>query len=260
MEMANYGFDDVQSNKIMGGTQNMEGDSVFISFNPNLIIEELTRLPNISTHDAIQIWDEAVQWGTEPGAIRVSASPLGSLRLMTRRLGKDLHGDDVWWCKDVLPINDNRDQHQEINMAHKLHKKLEEIAQEPLEKPEGEFEDMERLSWKLWHITKKKHPSYIMFPVSLRRQDENYYKLVYEFRGAGTGSPYNGKTGRAEQFNIDMIFYPKRGVIRSMGYDIDSSMRERKFYLQPSEWDECFSPKEDEDKIVENIVKLFLQY
>jgi hypothetical protein len=99
-----------------------------------------------------------------------------------------------------------------------------------------------------------------MFPIDLRKQDENYYKLVFEFRGQGVGSPYNGKTGRSEQFNIDLIYYPKKGFLRCMGYDIDSSMRERKWSIQPSEWDEAFAPKDDENTIIENIVKLFLQY
>lgn len=260
LEFANYGYDDAESNRIMGGTEEMLGNDLFKKFNPNLIIEELVRLPAISTHNAVQIWDESVQWGTEPGAIRVSASPLGSLRLMTRRLSSDLHGEKIWLCKDVTPIKDFRDQHKEIDMAHDLHQKLEKLSEQPLDAPDGNYEDIERLSWKLWHATKKRHPSYIMFPISLRRQDENYYKLVFEFRGQGAGSPYNGKTGRAEQFNIDMIYYPKRGLLRCMGYDIDSSMRERKFYVQPSEWDEAFSPKDDENVIIENIVKLFLQY
>lgn len=260
LEFANYGFDDAASNHIMGGTEVMQGDSLFSKFNTNLIIEELVRLPPISTHDGVQIWDEAVQWGTEPGAIRVSASPLGSLRLMTRRLAKDLHGESIWLCKDVLPIKDFYDQHKEIDLAHKLHEKIEHLAQQPLEAPDNNYEETERLAWKLWHVAKKRHPSYIMFPVTLRRQDENYYKLVFEFRGQGAGSPYNGKTGRAEQFNIDLIYYPKRGLLRCMGYDIDSSMRERKFYVQPSEWDEAFSPKDDENLIIENIIKLFLQY
>jgi len=260
LEMANYGYDTTDTNRIMGGTEQMQGDGLFSKFNPNLIIEELTRLPAISTHNAVQIWDEAVQWGSEAGAIRVSASPLGSLRLMTRRLSHDLHGEPMWICKDVLPIKDYRDQHKEIELAHILHKSLEELAQQPIDAPFGEYQELERFAWKLWHTTKKRHPSYIMFPVSLRKQDENYYKLVYEFRGQGVGSPYNGKTGRSEQFNIDLIYYPQKGLIRCMGYDIDSSMRERKFYVQPSEWDEAFSPKDDEDKILENIVKLFLQY
>ena len=260
LEMANYGYDSVEGNHIMGGTEQMQGDDLFSKFNPNLIIEELVRLPPLSTHEGIQIWDESVQWGREVGAVRVSASPLGSLRLMTRRLSTDLLGEQMWICKNVLPIKDYQDQHKEIDMAHDLHKKLEELFKESLDTPDGEYEDTERLAWKLWHTVKKRHPSYIMFPIDLRKQDENYYKLVFEFRGQGVGSPYNGKTGRSEQFNIDLIYYPKKGFWRCMGYDIDSSMRERKWSIQPSEWDEAFAPKDDENTIIENIVKLFLQY
>ncbi|NCA14139.1 MAG: hypothetical protein EBS89_08410, partial [Proteobacteria bacterium] len=225
LEMANYGHDTAETSHIMGGTEQMKGDALFAKFNPNLIIEELVRLPPISTHEAVQIWDESVQWGTEAGAIRVSASPLGSLRLMTRRLTHDLLGEQMWVCKGVLPIRDYRDQHKEVALAHEMHESLERLSREPLEAPVPDYDGTERLAWRLWHTTKKRHPSYIMFPVSLRKQDENYYKLVYEFRGQGAGSPYNGKTGRSEQFNIDLVYYPKSGFLRCLGYDIDSPRR-----------------------------------
>ena len=171
-----------------------------------------------------------------------------------------MQGKDTWVLKYVYPISDSRDQDHETKIANDVYDRLTEISKNEIDGPDKEYDEIERLAQKLWHTTKKNHPSYIMFPTQLRKQDENYYKLVYEFRGQGVGAPYNGKTGRAEQFDIDLVYYPEKGMIRCFGYDIDSSTRERKFYVQPSEWDEMFSPKQDANEIVENIVKLFLQY
>lgn len=258
-EMADYGFGEFSS-EILGGTDIMKGDDIFHHIDASLIINELIRMPKIGAIEAVKIWEDSIQYGNEPGALKVSITPLGSMRLMTRQLISDIEGNPTWICRNVCPISDFRDQYKEMEIADSTHKTLNEISKKPISSPDNNYEDIERLSWKLWNETKKNHPSYIMFPTTLRKQDENYYKLVYEFRGQGVGAPYNGKTGRAEQFDIDLIYYPKKGLIRCFGYDIDSSTRERKFYVQPPEWDEMFSPKQDEDEIVENIIKLFLQY
>jgi hypothetical protein len=259
-EMANYGFDGPTTSQILGGTDVMQGDDLFSKFDCSLVIDELTRMPAIGTSQALQIWDEVVQWGEDAGAVRVSASPLGSLRFVTRRLIADLNGEYTWICKKVNPIKDFDDQHEETKIASKMFEQVEEVMKEQLDIAVKNYEGLEKLAYKLWHGTKRQHPSYIMFPTNLRKQNENYYKLVFEFRGQGAGAPYNGKTGRAEQFNIDLVFYPEKGLIRCLGYDIDSSYRSRDFHLQPSEWDEAFSPKQESDVIVENIIKLFLQY
>jgi hypothetical protein len=257
--MADYGFEG-PSNEIMGGTDIMKGEELFKTIKPNLIINELLQMPSLGQLEGVKLFNDEIQWGTEPGALKIEMSPLGSMRLVTRRLTKDLEGNDTWVCKEVYPIHDYKDQDREVKIASNLYERLTEISKQDIDSPDKEYDEIERLAQKLWYTTKKQHPSYIMFPTQLRKQDENYYKLVYEFRGQGVGAPYNGKTGRVEQFDIDLIYYPKKGMIRCFGYDIDSSSRERKFYVQPSEWDEMFSPKQDSSDIVENIVKLFLQY
>jgi len=259
-EMANYGFGD-PLDQILGGTDVMKGDDLFKKINPNLIISELIKMPSIiPATEAKQTFNDVIQYGDQAGAFKVELTPLGSMRVVTRRLTKDLEGNDSWICKSIHTISDFDDQNNESNIANDVYEKMNEINQKEIDGPEKGYTELERLAQKLWYTTKKQHPSYIMFPTQLRKQDENYYKLVYEFRGQGVGAPYNGKTGRAEQFDIDLIYYPKRGIIRCFGYDIDSSNRERKFYIQPPEWDEEFSPKQDDHEIVENIVKLFLQY
>ena len=258
-EMADYGFGDV-TNKILGGTDPMPGDNLFQPIDTSLIMNELVKMPDLGSIEAVQIWDDCIQWGTEVGAFSASVSPRGSMRVVTRRLTKDLEGKPTWICKEVYGISDFDDQHKEKQIAHRVFDKISEMNQENIDTPVKDYEDLEKLAWKLWQTTKKQHPSYIMFPTTLRKQDENYYKLVYEFRGQGVGSPYNGKTGRAEQFDIDLVYYPKTGLIRCFGYDIDSSSRERKFYVSTMEWNEYFSPHQDENKIIESIVKMFLQY
>lgn len=259
--MANYGFGDANA-EIKGGTEVMHGDGVFKRIDTGLIINELTRMPPIAGNiGAAQIWEDTVVWGNDnAGAIKVAATPLGSLKLVVRRLVKDLQGENTWVFRKVFPLRDDIDQYHESVIAGNVYDTVVEISQEPLEAPDAEYEELDRLANKLWHTTKKQHPSYIMFPTSFRKQNENYYKLVYEMRGQGAGSPYQGKTGRTERFDIDLIYEPNSGMIRCFGYDIDSSMRERSWMIQTPEWDEKFSPRQDSDEIVRNIVTTFMQY
>ena len=87
--------------------------------------------------------------------------------------------------------------------------------------------------------------------------NDNYYKIIFEFKGGGQGVP---GSSIAMQFDIDLIFDKKKGLVRCWGYDIDSPVKKRKFNLQPSEWDEYFSPHEKNSKIVGMIVTTFMTY
>ena len=259
-EFANYGFGTSATNKVKGGTEVMQGDGLFAKLNSSLIITELCKLPPLGNVEAVQIWDDSIQWGSEPGALQIAITPLGSMKVVSRRLMSDLKGEQVWVLKQVFPFRDFENQNKEIEIAHKVYKSLTETNHENLEAPDGNFEDLHRLATKLWNATKRNHPSYIMFPVNLQKYNENYYKMIFEFRGQGAGSPYNGKTGRTERFDIDLVYYKSKGLLRCLGYDIDSSMTKREWRIQTPEWDELFTPKQDFDEICECVIKLFMQY
>ena len=87
--------------------------------------------------------------------------------------------------------------------------------------------------------------------------NSDYYKIDFEFRGSGAGSP-NQST--ALQFNIDIIFDKEKGLIRCWGYDIDSPSNKKQFNIKPSEWDEYFSPQESNSKIISIITTTFMTY
>ena len=88
-EMANYGFD-TASNEIMGGTEPMTGDSLFQHIRPNKIMNELLEMPKVGTYEGQLIFNDGIQWGNESGAFMVEMSPYGSMRVVARRLTKDL--------------------------------------------------------------------------------------------------------------------------------------------------------------------------
>jgi hypothetical protein len=259
-EMADYGFDQDYRNKPKGGTEEMKGDEPFRRVDGSKIITELAKLPALGPNAPYQKWHDMVEWGDGPGAIQVGVTPLGSMRIVVRRLINDIKGEATWICTDVVPLGDNAAEDKEILIAHDVYGKVTETSQSMLPGPAKEFDDLDRLSWRLWAATKKDHPSYCMFPVGLRKQNENYYKLVFEFRGQGVLRQRTGRQGRAEQYDIDLIWDDKKGLIRCMGYDIESTLGQHSWQVTPSDFNEHFSPNQDYDGIIDNIVKIFMQY
>jgi len=257
-EIADFGFDQDMRNKPKGGTEEMDGDVPFKRVDGSKIITELAKLP-VGPNRPNQKWNDIVEWGRGPGAIQAGVSPLGSMRVVIRRMTKDLQGEATWICHRIFPLSDNKAEDKELSIAHDVYDQLTEVSKEMIPGPDKEFGELERLSWKLWAATKRDHPSYCMFPIGLRKQNEDYYKLVFEFRGHGVQNNI-GLPGRAEQYNIDLIWDKKKGLIRCWGYDIDSSLGQHSWRVQPSDFEEWFSPHQDQNKIIENIVKIFLQY
>lgn len=255
-EVADYGFSSGASKSVRGGTMPMQGNEIFHSINVNQIIGELANMPALGQMQPYQSWAETVQYGNGVGAFKINISPLGSLKAISRRLTTDLLGETVWICKHIFPLCDNKDQNRESEIAGLIYNYLTELSQKEIEGPLREY-DTKNLAWNLWQGAKKHHPGYIMFPVKLKEMDENYFKLVFEFRGQGIGLPSGG---RAEQFDIDLKYDKNRGLIRCWGYDIDSTFRKRKWEVQPPEWDEWFSPAQDTNEIIENVLACFLQY
>jgi hypothetical protein len=259
-EFADFGFDQDQRGKPQGGTETVSGETVFKPLDGSKIITELAKLPAIGPNTPFQKWQDSVEWGNGPGAIQVGVTPLGSMRIVVRRKISDLYGESCWICTDIVPLGDNESENKEISIAQDVYNKITEQANEMIPSPLKKFEEFDRLCWRLWSETKKKHPSYIMFPLRYVKQNENYYKLVYEFRGHGVMSSKKGRPHRAEQFNIDMIWDENKGLVRCLGYNIDSTLGQHSWKVQPPEFEEYFSPTQDKQQIIENITKIFLQY
>lgn len=257
-EMADYGFDKNFANQPKGGTPEADGDGPLKPVNASVIMTELARLPAIGPNEVKPRWDDVIEWGEGHGALQLDISPLGSLKVVARRQSHDLHGETAWICKKVFPVFENKIHEHEIGLAHKMYEVMTEISGQMIDSPAKEYPQFERLAWKLWMAAKRDHPSYCMFPIGLRRQNESYYKLVFEFRGHGVERMRDN--ARAEQFNIDLLWNRNRGLIRCWGYNIDSPIGQHLWRVQPSEFDEWFAPSQEHDEIIESVIQIFMKY
>lgn len=253
-EWADYGFDQKIYDKIRGGTVQMSGENPIIPSDGTTILENLYRLPSIGENKPTLRLGSAIQWGEGYGALRVVLSPIGSLKATVKRQINDLEGHVTWICKQVFPITN---EVNEEYMSNTIYEAIEEQFKNDIDSPKNEYKEFERLANYLINNTKRHYPSYCMFPVGFKEVSKNYFKMIFEFKGHGVETP---TVSRAEQFNIDLIFYPNKGLIRCYGYNIDSKKRVHNWKIQPSEWDEYFSPTQEIDEIVESIKNIFSTY
>jgi hypothetical protein len=254
-EYANYGFDD--KSKIRGGSEIPKDPGPIKPIDPDVFITELKRLP-LNGNQAYTTLNDQIAWGEGVGSIQLELSPLGSTKIITRRQSSDLKGETTWICKHIFPVHDQSDTENEIGIAHKIHEELEKINMQMLEGPSRTCENFERMAWKLWSEARANFPSYIMFPTEFRRMDKEYFKLVFEFRGQGVETLRS--SGRAEQFNIDFYFDKEKGFLRCWGYNIESSLKQHSWQVQPSEWDEYFSPNQPIEEITKAVISAFSKY
>lgn len=254
-EFANYGFE-VKTSKTIGGTVMQDSEKPINYIDSNLIVDELVR-HKLNDVNPVNFWENVVQWGSEPGAIKLEITPLGSYRVVIRKMIKDLVGNSTWITKNVIDLDDAYSGHSEIAYAEDCLGIIENLNKENLDHASSNCENFDKLAWKLWNKCKAVFPSYIMFPIGMKKMSENYYKLIYEFKGGGVEAPTRL---RAEQFNIDLHFNKNTGIIKSWGYDIDSDIRQHSWKVQISDFNECFAPSQPMDEIIAVINTSFMTY
>jgi hypothetical protein len=255
-EYADYGFSDISS--IVVG----EKDNIFkqkpanVLFKVDYFLDRLTEILNGESKKIVRKWAEEILWTDNSHLMETNVNPFGSLRITTRKHIKDLNGEITPICKDVFDI-DEKHNGKEYDVAEVVYERIKKIRAQNYDYALKEYKDIEKLAVALYKACLNEYPSYIMFPKGLKKIEENYYKIFFEFKGSGAGAPGNV---RAEQFDIDLAFDKDKGLLKCWGYGIDSPMKQRLFIASPSEWCEYFSPKEDKNKIIKCIIKTLMTY
>lgn len=195
-----------------------------------------------------------IQWGTHNGATQMVVSPLGSFKSIIRRLQTNLLGESVWICKKILPYKDVMHANLKIDedLAHILFDEIQKTNEKHVESAIGDYKNLENLIVQL--VRKCQEPSilpklFIFRGVRELKHNENYI-IHFECRGQGVETP---GSGRLEMFSIDMSYNPKTGLVRSIGHDVQSPKKGHRWTPQPSEWDEYFSPAQDNSEIIKCI-------
>jgi len=224
-------------------------------FKTHLFTDEIKRLILGDNKRILIGWEEEVRWEEGDQIFEININPFGSLRITARKEIKDFDGNKVRICKFVYPINDFK-INQEIDLANKIYNRIKKISNKNIDYPVKNY-NLKKLAYNLYEKLNNEYPTYIMFPVKLMEMNKNYYKIVFEFKGQGVGVPGNSV---AMQFNVDLSFNKDLGFIRCWGYNIDSPSKKRQYKIQPSEWDELFSCKQNPKRIIDMIATTLSTY
>lgn len=224
--------------------------------NSDIILTELSKWP-LGAKIAKRSWMyNIVEWGDQPGAVKVDFSPWGSWKINILRLMEDLQGNPVWICKGVIPLKKIEENKNEIAIANELYEEVKKIDTTLLEMPMGNYKNLENFIRSLGSKIKITAPSVFLFE-GIREVDENNYIIYMGVRAHGVERRGHR---RLEQFDINVSYKPETGIIRVIGHDISSPIRQHLWEVKPSEWDLNFSPNQSREDIIKMIATTLSTY
>ena len=227
------------------------------------VLDELARSP-LGTKEATHSWHDMVEWGRgDNGDMKVTMSPLGSYKATIKKRQMDLEVNTIWVTKKVIPLNAQSFPDQPVSkptksesvIAGEIMENLIKIDKELINASKHEFE-LEDLVVEVAQKVKIYAPQIFHFN-GCRKIDENNYIIYLGVRGQGVQR--RGQR-RLEQFDINISFIPKKGIIKAWGCDISSPVKGRKWEIRPSEWNEIFATQQSKAEISECIINSLLTY
>lgn len=237
-----------------------EYDGPIIPLKAEFLIEDM--LGNaINGIEPFSAYADQIQWGSNPGAVRMVISPLGSFKSIIRKMHHDLVGEEVWVCKSVVPYKDIMHSNFKFDesLSEQIFENIQSTYADPINPPKSDYEGLQRLCVKTYNkLLKRGILPELMIPIGIKTIKENQrYIMHFELRGHGVEAP---GSARVEAFMVEMSYDPKTGMIRSFGHDVQSPTRGHTWIPQPSEWDEYFSPTQPESEIIDSIANAFKTY
>lgn len=226
------------------------------------ILDELTWLGPINNKKPERLFENVVNYGQESDKMQVVVSPLGSLKIIIRKIANTLEGAHVPICYSIYPlINDyNRtspdDHHIENTLANKIADKLTEIDNRLMLSGLRDYKNLRELTVEMARHVRSNHPSCMHYQ-GVVQNGEFDYTIYLQYNGQGVEAP---SARRVEQFDIHVQYSKDTGLIRCWGNEISSPTSQHLWQVQPSEWDEYFSPKQKNHEIIECIMNALYTY
>lgn len=250
-----FGFEDRKA-----APPKVDDDGPIVPVSADIIMEYMHSM-TINGQECFSDYHDQVQWGRNPGAIQMVISPLGSFKSIIRKLHTDLKGENVWICKEIIPYRDilRASRRLDETIAEDVFRKIEKHWEGELTVPSREYDGLERLTVRVAEASRRKDilPEIFVYRGVRMVEKDRHYIIHFELSGQGVEAP---GSSRVEQFSIEMCHDRESGMIRSFGHDVQSPTKGHRWYPQPSEWDEMFSPSQEPDEIVSAICAALSTY
>ncbi len=236
----------------------IEKDKLVKPINLEYVLDDLKRQKlGVKTADGERFFGE-ITWGDQPGATRLYFSPFRGLRAVLRRLSTDLKGESVWICKKVVEVRNLFDEHPDTLIVE-LHNALKEVDAKQIDFPQQTSDfDMEKfvlhLAYKLRRDTTERT---LMYEGIRRVVDGKEYIIHWGCTGMGRQVK---DQRRLDQFQVQVEYNKDRGTIHIVGNELGSKIKDYKWELSPSQFDEYFFPSQEEEEIVKCVLHSLNSY
>lgn len=222
------------------------------AFNSTEMMEHLASLKAGTHPHGFQDFSNTVQWGTNPGAVRVR---IGSqYTVYVERLLVDLDNNHVWTTKRVFRINvDGYKQYAEA-VGDAIHDEVDKIIVTGMDAPQRRFNDVHELAEELAEAMQSYANDMFVFD-QIRKVTDNNSLLVYVVKGGGVGALQNPRSqGRINQIVSDISFNEATGLIRIMNTSVQTGDEGVSWHIMPSFFEGMFAPTQDRKEIAEAVV------
>lgn len=254
LEFADFGLD---MSKRPTAPEIANQDDPFVPINIEYIIKSLKDKVFGEKYSIPNDFFGELQWGQEDGAVRLSFSPLGGIRVVLRKLIHNLEGDPIWICKEVIEVKHFYDEHPD-KLSFKIDETLANIDYEGMEAPTADFNNLERLVIRLASNLKRNTTQKIFMYEGIRVVKENHNYIIH-FGVTGMGVQAKGQK-RIDKFMIQVEYSKKTGLIKINGNELGDAIDKHRWIYDPSEFIEYFSPVQKEEEINNAILVHFNCY
>jgi len=219
------------------------------------ILDELAALGSINSKPPNRLFENVMDYGELTNKMQVVVSPYGSLKIILRKNTTTLEGVLTPACHYIIPlINDYNHPSDgtnilEIKYAHKINELLQKMDQRGMLAAKKSYEGLKNLVLEMAQQVRQNHPKIMRFR-EVTESDKNNYTISFDYAGSGVEAP---SANRAEQFDIHLNYDSTTGLVRCWGNEILSPTKQHLWYVQPSEWDEYFSPYQKNSEIISSI-------
>ncbi len=248
-----FGFD----MQPVGGVKVDTDDRPVVSINVEQVVADLNHPINAKRPVINPVSGNEMQWGNQHGALKVTFSPLGGLTATICRMTPDLEGHHRWVTKKVIPLNALYNKRGiDRSLSEDILDIVTKIDQTPPESPKGDYEDMDRLALRMALEMKRRRPGVFHYE-GVRRTEDHHHLIHLSLRGHGVQA--RGQK-RYEQYIVDCHYEPSLGIIRVVGYPVQSKLGQHQWQIACPDFRHVFVPGQGDDEIIENMMASMTKY
>lgn len=194
-----------------------------------------------------------MQWGDQPGAVRVQWTP--KLNVKIQKLHHDLEGNDVWIMKKFFFVNDRDFAGKEDVVADEIFEQVKMVAEGKLESvmESGEFK-FDNIVWSLASKMRQSNYDFIDFE-GVKKLNENEYDLYFWINGGGQGQMFGPRGQRpALALIVKMAYSENTGLIKAIAEMVQGVDDTTNWTIQPAEFEEHYMPTQPKNEIIDSVI------